>query len=301
MRSRVGICIHQSCESQILRDPDPRGPSYYVPPEWGGKNRISNEIWRSQCRSKATPAVQGSKTADVNGMLANLRAVAGAMAELVLPSRCAACGVLVDPNAVFCPACDVSVLSIDRCCIRCGLPDVVPRCVDCRARPPGFLWARGSVLYGGQVATAITRFKYGRCSHLARPLSRLMFARLAALGDGDLVVVPVPLHRRKLARRGFNQAALLARHASRHFGLPVAYTALRRERDTERQVGLNRQSRQQNVDGAFCARGRIVAGRRVLLIDDVMTTGATARACSSALLSAGARGVVVATLARAVG
>lgn len=157
------------------------------------------------------------------------------------------------------------------------------------------------MLYGGQVAAAIARFKYGRQSHLVGPLSRLLTARLDPLGGKNFVVVPVPLHRRKLVQRGFNQAALLARCVSRHLSLPVAHTALMRQRDTARQVGLSRKARQRNVDGAFGARSRAVNGRHVLLVDDVMTTGATAHACSSALLSAGALSVAVVVLARALG
>jgi ComF family protein len=154
-------------------------------------------------------------------------------------------------------------------------------------------------LYGGQLAVALLRLKYSAAGHLSRPLGRLLAPslRAALAARPDSLLVPVPLHPRRLRRRGYNQAALLAAQAQGG-PLPPASRALRRLRPTRSQAGLDRHQRLENLRGAFAATSA-VRGRSVLLVDDVMTTGATARACSEALLEAGAAEVRVLVLARA--
>jgi ComF family protein len=147
---------------------------------------------------------------------------------------------------------------------------------------------------------AILLFKYGGRQSLARHLGRLMSEMVGGLfdpGQFDLLV-PVPLHPSREQARGFNQAALLAEEVGRGWGLLVGYRLLRRVRATEAQSG-GRREREQNVRGAFqVARPDQVEGRRLLLIDDVLTTGATVNECAKALLAAGAAEVAVYTLAR---
>lgn len=184
--------------------------------------------------------------------------------SLLAPSRCAACDAPARELAVFCPTCAALV---ERGGER-GAPFV----------------------YGGPMARAITRFKYGPVPELARPLGELLAGAARAAGFADLnAVVPVPLHPTRLFERGFNQAALLARPVARALGVPLRARALERTRPTGNQAELDRAARSQNVAGAFRARARV--GARVLLVDDVRTTGATQNACAGALRDAGCRSV----------
>lgn len=195
---------------------------------------------------------------------------------LLAPDRCAACDVRVRAARVFCPGCAATTLSA--------------------AEEPG---CAGAFLYGGAIARSITRFKYEGRSDLARPLSSLL-RRVAPLlrSRGIEVVVPVPLHPLRLAERGYNQAALLARPLARDLGASFAPLALRRTRDTAQQATLARTERLTNVENVFAVRDRwVVEGRRVLLVDDVRTTGATLRECKRVILASGAREVVSTVLA----
>lgn len=149
------------------------------------------------------------------------------------------------------------------------------------------------------MATAIGRFKYEQRPDLGTRLGRAMLTVATALRGSVDVVIPVPLHPKRLAERGYNQAALLARPIASSLEIPFAPRALRRRHDTPRQVVLDREARQSNVRTAFATRERVrVAGSRVLLVDDVRTTGATLDACTSILRSAGARHVFALVLAR---
>jgi ComF family protein len=225
--------------------------------------------------------------------------------DLLLPRDCPGCGEILRLDPVesrgFCELCWQTVIPITDPCGRCGVPGAAPLCPACRACPQPFASVRATWLYGGQLAVAIHRLKYRGAAHLARPLGALMAAGHAACPDGSsTVIVPVPLHPARLRRRGFNQAALLAREAVRAMGAGhVRYDLLHRIRDTAPLAGLGRAQRLHNVEGAFAARPE-VRGRTVLLVDDVMTTGATAAACARAALEQGARQVHVLTLARAV-
>jgi ComF family protein len=174
-------------------------------------------------------------------------------------NRCAACDAPSRAGAVFCAGCAL----------------VVERCDD----------LRGPFVYGGPIAVAITRFKYKPVPELARPLGELLAHEIARLDIDVDAVVPVPLHVSRLFERGFNQAALLAAPVARTLRVPHLARALERTRPTEKQAELDRGARLRNVASAFRARGRVPA--RVLLVDDVRTTGATQNACAEALRAAG--------------
>jgi ComF family protein len=224
--------------------------------------------------------------------------------DLVLPPRCPACGVLVDGDDRFCAACFADLLFMGPPqCQACGVPlpheaDAAARCGECLADPPPFERARAPLAYGGPARALVLALKHGRRLHLARMMARAMLVAAGPL-PGDAVVVPVPLHPGRLWRRGFNQAALIARALARQRGLVLAVDALVRARPTRSTRGLTRRQRLKVAAGAFqVARREAVRGQCVVLVDDVMTTGATARACAAALMRAGARQVVVLTYAR---
>jgi ComF family protein len=194
-------------------------------------------------------------------------------ASLLSPPRCAACGTRVSSARVFCRACAASVVFAHG-------PDA-------------------PFVYGGAIAQAVVRFKYDPEPALARPLGELLRRGLPLLGMFvPDVVVPVPLHGTRLAERGFNQAALLAAPLARELRVPLEARGLVRVRDTPQQSALDRQRRLANVSGAFRARdAAILCAKRVLLVDDVRTTGATLAACEQALCMAGARAVRALVLA----
>lgn len=227
--------------------------------------------------------------------------------SLVYPPTCASCGgATADPGA-FCPACWSGLRLIDEpLCDRLGIPFAVdlgvgpmlsPRAI---AQPPVFARARAAVLYDEVARRLVQRLKYEDRLDLARPLSRMMAAAGRPLIAQADCVIPVPLHRWRLWRRRFNQAMLLARPIAEAANLPLVPQALIRTRATRPQVGLSRASRAENVTGAFRVppgAAPLVAGRRVLLIDDVTTTGATGNAAARALIRGGATSVDFLTFA----
>ena len=229
--------------------------------------------------------------------------------DAVLPPRCLACGTVVAGEGALCPPCwaRLSFIGAPRCA-RCGLPfafEVAPDalCGGCLQSEPLFDRARAALAYDDASRPLVLSFKHGDGTHAAPALGRWIAAAAAELlGDADLVA-PVPLHRWRLFRRRYNQAALLAGAVARIGDRPSAPGLLVRRRRTPSQGGLSRAGRIANVRGAFAmAAGQagLVQDRRVLLVDDVMTTGATLSECARVLRRAGAAGVDVATLARVV-
>lgn len=187
-------------------------------------------------------------------------------------------------------------------CDGCGLrlASGAPRCGECLREPLPFARCRCAVDYGFPWDALIAGFKYHGRAELATPLARQLVAALApADRDGPELVVPVPLAPARLAERGYDQAWELARRVARALGRPALATALERLDGRVPQAGLRRSERRRNLRGAFrAARPERLAGRRVALVDDVMTTGATAAEATLALQAAGASEVVVWTLAR---
>jgi ComF family protein len=183
-------------------------------------------------------------------------------------------------------------------------------CRACRLAPPPFVRAVAFGLYQDRMKAAIHALKYERLHPASRGLGQLLaqaIAQLAGQAPAEMLVIPVPLHRAKFADRGFNQARALTEHAlgflrksHPHWQLTLAPSTLMRLRATESQAGLTSRQRRMNVRGAFTvADPAAVAAKHILLIDDIFTTGATARTAAGALIEAGAATVWVATLARA--
>jgi competence protein ComFC len=194
-------------------------------------------------------------------------------------------------------------LAADFYCVRCGTAfenafplDAQGRCGLCRHGLRGFDAAYCFGSFDGRLREWIHLFKYDRIRTMAKPLVGLLAEALPRHEQFDSIV-PVPLHWRKRWQRGFNQSELLARGVGRKWGLPVV-RALRRLRYTVTQTGLSHSARRKNVAAVFVPR-RKVEGQRILLIDDVLTTGSTASACAAALHRAGAVRVVLLTVARA--
>lgn len=238
-----------------------------------------------------------------------LQSVASASANLLFPPRCVSCGVPVESVHSFCLDCFAKLQLITAPhCSHCGVPfeydlghDAV--CAACLHEPPRYTAARAAMHYDDYSRGLITRLKYGDHSELVPALAqqlRRAGGELTAQADW---LVPVPLHSRRLRERKFNQSALLAFALSDVTGVAVMADGLLRVEDTPPQASLTRKQRLENVKKAFRVnhkRAALLRGVRVLLIDDVMTTGATIDACSKVLLGAGVTNVYVLTVARTV-
>ena len=230
--------------------------------------------------------------------------LAAAVLDLLLPPSCILCSARVDAPGLLCGACFGEFTAIgEPCCDCCGVPfelawhaaegGLCQRCIDA---PPPFEHARAALTYDNVSRRLVLPFKHGDRIEFAAVLARLMAAAgVKLLREAD-VLVPVPLHRRRLFVRRYNQAALLARALGRVAGRPAVVDALERSHATQSLDGKSAAERRDEVAGAFAVRPRragLLDGRRVLLIDDVMTSGATAAACAEALLAAGASAVDV--------
>lgn len=232
------------------------------------------------------------------------RLVAWALSYL-LPAACAGCGARlgIDQRQGLCLDCWRALEPRPRpACARCAepLPSPAPACPRCRRQPPPYDWAEAIWEYAPPARGAVLAFKYGHIPGLAAPLAeaalRLSGQRLARERP---VLVPVPLHAVRQRQRGANAAEALARALAAPLGLRVA-RALERPHGATPQAGLGRQARQRNADASFrLARPEEVFGRRAVIVDDVLTTGATAGACARLLRGAGARDIGILALARA--
>ncbi|MEQ8402450.1 MAG: ComF family protein [Roseitalea porphyridii] len=242
--------------------------------------------------------------------------------DLVLPPRCLGCGRLVEDQGALCPPCWSAITFLaDPLCTCCGLPfdydpagglggdssvtaaNEVLLCAACLAEPPAFAHARAVMRYDDASRPLLLSFKHGDRTEAAPTFAAWMVRAGRELLSGIDVVAPVPLHWRRLFARRYNQAALLTRALSRQGNLSEVPDLLLRRRATPSQGRMTRAQRQSNVAGAFAVnprRSATLAGQRLLLVDDVMTTGATVSACARVALKAGAASVDVLVLARAV-
>ena len=216
------------------------------------------------------------------------------MLELLFPGRCAACGSGSWPLCGLCAA-SIPVIT-PPLCARCGRPaeEPTPRCNDCP--PPPIDLARAPFLYDGPLARTVRALKFGGWRALAQPLAAAM-AQAAGRLEAECITW-VPLSRKRRIARGYDQAEVLARELSRHLGVP-AEGLLRRIRETPSQASRSGRERRKALRGAFAPDG--TAPRSVLLVDDVLTTGATAASCATALRSAGAARVALVIAARFLG
>lgn len=230
--------------------------------------------------------------------------------DTVFPPRCFSCEELTGAQGGLCTACWEGITFISApLCARCGVPFPYgmgaesAECMPCLTSAPPYAKARAVFSYDDGSRRLITRYKYNDRTH-ATPMYAAWLARAGAelLAEVD-VIIPVPLHRWRLLRRRYNQSALLAAGLARQTKKPVRMTALLRTRHTPQQVGLTREQRRQNVEDAFAVPSRElekIMGKTVLLVDDVLTTGATLESCTRALLDAGVSTVYVLTLGRTV-
>lgn len=234
-----------------------------------------------------------------------LRAELHGLLDFLLPRACPACRSLLrdSTTADFCQDCLLGIIPITPpFCPCCALPYVTQGgenhlCELCLRHPPPFSVAHVAGLFDEELRQLVHRFKYDGQFHLDQALGRLLAQALPEGIAADLIV-PVPLHPTRLRERSYNQALLLARLVGKRLGKPVPPRLLRRIRATPPQQGLTAEARRRNLKGAFALSGEL-HGERVLLIDDVLTTGATVRECSRVLLDGGAAEVQVAVLARA--
>ncbi len=229
--------------------------------------------------------------------------------DFVFPRKCYGCRVVIrNSDPLFCTDCARTFRRVEPpLCTSCGIPfkaragaDHV--CPDCSEKPPLFDLARSAMVYEGAVRKAIHRFKYSGHVYLHKGLGDLLadFAESIYEREPWDTVVPVPLHPSKLRARGVNQALMLARRVSKRIPARVLPDSLVRDRRTPAQTDLSRKDRARNVRGAFRVVRTNLACNRVLLVDDVMTTGATMRECAKTLKRAGAECVVAVSLARSV-
>ena len=222
--------------------------------------------------------------------------------DLALPPRCAGCGTISGQPHSFCAECWTGIDWLgDAGCRSCGLPlaaTEIESCAACLAKPPVIFRTRAAVAYGDTTRGLPLRLKYSRKVALAKTMARFM--RPLVDTTGDPILVPVPLHRSRLWARGFNQAALLAGELARLSGAEHDPFILQRGKRTAALRGMSPQQRKREVAGAFEVEKGSLSGRKVILVDDVLTTGSTATGCAKALLGAGADRVDLICWARVV-
>lgn len=261
--------------------------------------------------TQTEPAINGRNEEKWSGM--GFRQLAAKAVSALLPQRCYSCGVIVGAAGGLCGECwgEITFITAPQC-QRCGRPfEYEPmygrtdglECGDCLRKPPVYNRARSCMVYEEACRAFILGFKYADRTDMAPILAEwLIRPGQELLADADLIT-PVPLHWTRLFSRKFNQSAELARHLAARSGVVYDPDLIRRKRRTESQAGLRAKARAKNVRGAFAVSKKAalrISGKRILLIDDVMTTGATLNACAGVLFWAGASGVDVLTLARVV-
>ena len=233
-------------------------------------------------------------------------AVLAPIVDLVFPPRCPLCGEGLAAQGGLCGACwGELAIPGEPCCARCQRPfgEGMPQgaiCAPCLADPPKHSGIAAGTLYNDAARRLVLAFKHGRRIALAPMLARLIAPKLVGV-DAEWLIIPVPLHRWRLWRRGFNQSALLAREIARARGASLLVDGLVRRKATPMLGGLGRKARERALSGSIGVNPRrqdVIRGAKVVLVDDVLTSGATSTACVSALRRAGASEVRIACFAR---
>ncbi|MEN6621748.1 MAG: ComF family protein [Smithella sp.] len=229
--------------------------------------------------------------------------------DIIFPPQCLACTEIINQPAKkhFCSDCFEKINFItDNFCPICGMPYLVNPagrhvCGSCLENKPYYCQARAVAAFETVIMDTVHKFKYGRNISTGHALGSFMAD--FAFPDFDFsefsLLIPVPLHVNRLRERGFNQSLLLANQIGRKYKLPVDFSLLKRSKSTLTQTGLNKAEREKNVKGAFTVvDGEKIKGKKIILIDDVFTTGATINECAKVLFKAGAQKTAVLTLSR---
>lgn len=269
--------------------------------------------WRRMATHPSAPGPDRGARTVLRRLASSLAQMPGALLDAVLPPECLACEAAVEAQGTLCATCfrDLSFVT-DPLCARCGVPfahdgqaergaDGALLCVRCATQPPHFAVARAALRYDVAARRLILPFKHADRTENAKPLARQMARVGASLLARTDVIVTVPAHWRRLLARRYDQAALLGRALARIAGKPCIPDALRRLRATPALGEKSAAERAVTVEGAFGLRARArphITGRTILLVDDVMTSGATADACARVLLDGGAATVLVLAAAR---
>lgn len=228
------------------------------------------------------------------------------LVDFLFPAACPICLktlTFAAPPSSFCTLCRSTITPLPSGrCSRCALPFIATSssshyCADCSRQLPAFSAVYAAGLYSGAMQLALQRFKYAGAVDLDQSLAKLLYAQIPS-DIGEHVIAPVPLHVSRLRQRGYNQSLLLAKVLAHNLQFSLDQSILKRTVDSHSQQGLDARQRARNLNDAFVATRRL-DGCRVLLIDDVMTTGATVSACTQALIDAGAMAVNIAVIARA--
>ncbi|MDD2335236.1 MAG: ComF family protein [Geobacteraceae bacterium] len=234
-----------------------------------------------------------------------------AFLDILFPPRCHVCRCfLAEPTDIhLCDGCREKILTVrSPLCTICGVPFATENGIDhtcghCLTTQRPFAGARAAARFEGPLQELIHRFKYGRKIHLSRPLGLLTATALGNFHPATSAdcIIPVPLHRRRLRERGFNQSQLIGQILAKSWEIPLSVHNLRRIHWTKPQTGLSAAERERNIRNAFeVALPDRVKGKRLLLVDDVYTTGSTVTECAKTLRQSGAKEIHVITVARAV-
>jgi len=237
--------------------------------------------------------------------------ISQATLNLVFPIYCQGCSVKLnyDNKKYLCSSCIKKIkLNLRPFCIRCGRhlngdAEIETICADCINRTYSFNKAWQCCEYEGLAKELIHKFKYNKKLFLKDALVDILYNFSRSYIDIDTIdaIISTPMHRSNFRKRGFNQAALLSGNLSKILAVPYLKNALIKTKNTKKQITLNRKERLKNIKDCFCAvKGLNLNKRRLLLIDDVFTTGATANECSKVLMAAGAKSVSVLTVARGI-
>lgn len=243
----------------------------------------------------------------MHGPAKAMRAAIGGLVDFALPPRCPGCGAITPADHSFCIRCWSGLHFLGPpCCARCGLPfdydgGAEAECGACLADSPAYASLRAAVAYGETARRVVLKLKYGGRPGVAATLAHFMRRHVPT--EGNAILAPVPLHRWRIWRRGYNQSALIASALATRTGLAAELDLLQRVKATPPFRNMGRRERALTVRGAFRvnpARKPSIVGKAILLVDDVYTTGATVNACAKTLLRAGAREVNIICWARVI-